>query len=356
METESMHRIYKRKLRDFKGSRALITGGLGFIGSNLAVRLNNLGVEVRIVDNLDPNAGGHILNDLDPIAHTIFGDICDSNLAADVVADVDYVFHCAASTSHPLSMRFPSLDADTNIRGTLTLLEAIRRFSPNATFFHFGTTTQMGAAKVNLIIKDDEITPVENWGTMDELSLEKPADFYSAHKVLSEKYVDIYGRFHGLNIIMLRIANTYGPRAAIHTSELGFMNYFIGLGLQSKQITVYGNGDQYRNTLYVDDVIEAIVRLAVLSENCLGELYILCHTKHYRVIEIAQAVSRHIGGEVRCVPWPDDREKTEVGHVILDGSKLHKAIEWSPQNLLDGGLQRTREWYRRNNRISEYLR
>ncbi len=322
-------------------AKVLITGGLGFIGSNLVHACVEAGAEVTVFDCLDPRSGGNMAN-LDGVREKVrlaFHDIQDFDRVSRHVVGKDAVFNCAASTSHPFSMREPWLDQDINCTGTINLLEAIRRFNPAARLVHVGTTTQLGPL---------HYTPA------DEHHPEFPTDIYSANKSVSEKYVLIYARSHGLNATVARISNTYGPRAAIHSTEFTFNNYFVGLALQNKAITVYGDGAQQRNVIFVGDAVEGLLALG-RHPAARGETFFVVGDEHFNVAEIARLTVEAMGaGEVRHVDWPVDRKKTDVGDAIISNAKIKKTIGWSPRVDLRAGLAETKRFYAAH--LNDYLR
>ena len=317
---------------DLKGKKILVTGGLGFIGSNLARRCLELGAEVTIYDNLDSHAGGNLYNihDIRAALTVCYHDILDYDRLVENVVGQDVIFNCAASTSHPFSMREPWLDMDANSRGVINLLEALRRFNINARFIHLGTSTQLGRL---LHQPADETHP------------EFPMDIYSANKCVSEKYVLIYAHAYGMRTTVIRLSNIYGPRASIHSPEFTFNNYFIGLALHDKDITVFGEGNQLRNALYVDDAIEALI-MAAQSEKVIGETFFAAHDVHWSVAQIAEATVEHIGtGRVKYVPWPQDRKSVEIGNAVINNTKIKQTLGWLPTCDLKTGLIKTREYY-----------
>jgi len=293
----------KQELPSLKGQRVLITGGLGFIGSNIAHQCIKLGAKVSIYDCLEPHSGGNIFNIKNIIDFIEFysNDILNFDRLSDVIQKQDIIINCAASTSHQTSMKEPWLDQNINSKGMLNILESIRRFNPNCKFIHLGTSTQLGKLQ---------------YQPADENHPEFPTDIYSANKTVAEKYALIYANAHDLNITVLRVSNVFGPRASIHSSEFTFNNFFIGLALQNKNITVFGDGKQKRNIIYVDDVVNGIILISQTSKTKSG-VYFLVGDKHYSVSEIAQATVDHIeSGQFILTPWPKGREKIDVGDAI----------------------------------------
>jgi len=317
---------------ELAGTRVLITGGLGFIGSNLASRCHAEGAAVTVYDCLDPHSGGNIYNvhaienDIDIIVSDVrhLDDLCQA------VRQKDIVFNCAAHTSHSQSMTDPLIDIDVNCRGTINLLEAARRFNPDVKIVHVGTSTQMGR-----MIHSEA----------DETHPEFPIDIYSANKSVSEKYVLIYGNAYGMRTTVVRLANNFGPRSNIRSPQFGFINYFIGLAMAGRDLTVFGDGHQLRNASYVGDTVDALL-LAALNDSANGEVLFAVADTQCNVAEIARSICDCIGGEVRFVEWPKEREAIEVGDAIISNEKIKRVLGWSPRVSMRDGLERTREFFR----------
>ena len=310
----------------------MITGGLGFIGSNLAHRCLELGAHVAVTDNLDPHSGGSRYNvaDVASSLELVLADMLDFDALVEHVARRDVVFNCAASTSHAFSMREPWSDLDVNGRGVVNLLEALRRFNPSARLVHVGTSTQLGPLV---------------YEPADENHPEFPTDIYSANKSASEKYVLVYTRAYGLPATVLRLSNVYGPRACIRSPEFTFNNYFVGLALQDRDVTVYGDGAQLRNVLYVDDAVEALVVAAQSDRGC-GQTFFAVGDRHYSVAEIAAATVEAMGrGRVAHVPWPPERESVEIGNAVISNAKMRAVFAWEPKIEFAEGLRRTRAYF-----------
>ena len=325
---------------EFKGKKILITGGLGFIGSNLAKRCLEIGIDVTIYDNLDPNSGGNLFN-IEPFrkdVKLIMGDIINYEHLVQVVMDKDIIINCAASTSHSYSMREPWLNLDVNSRGVINLLESIRRINRHAAFVHVGTTTQLGPL---------------HYQPADEYHPEFPSDMYSANKSVGEKYVLLYAQSYSLNASVIRLPNVFGPRAAIHSPEFTFNNFLIGLALQNKAITVFKPGRQLRNVLYVDDAVEALLAVAQ-SEKSARETFFAVGDDHYSVKEIAEKTCEVMGGSVQMIDWPKDRVAIEIGDAVISNKKIKKALRWSPKIGFEEGLKMTFDYYK--DRLDKYLR
>ncbi|HRU06315.1 MAG TPA: GDP-mannose 4,6-dehydratase [Candidatus Brocadiia bacterium] len=331
----------EKEAMNLAGKRVLVTGGMGFIGSNLAHACLGLGAQVTVYDCLDPRSGGNLRNieDIRSRIRVVYHDILSFDEVSQEVVDQDIVFNCAASTSHPFSMKEPWIDMDVNSRGAINLLEALRRFNVKARLIHLGTSTQLGPLK---------------YRPADEEHPEFPPDIYSANKTVSEKYVLIYARAYGLRATVIRLSNVFGPRASIHSPEFTFNNYFIGLALQDKDITVYGDGKQLRNVLYVDDAVEALI-LAAKDDGIVGETLFAVGDEHYSVAHIAETTARVIGrGRARFVPWPAERKAIDTGDAVLSNKKIKARLGWAPRTGLEEGLRRAKAYFEPC--LADYLR
>lgn len=310
--------------------KILIIGGAGFLGSNLVRRcLREPAAELTVMDSLDPHLHSSTRNLTDVWDNIKFirGDLRDETLLANIVQGQDVIFNCAAQTSHPLSIQFPLLDAETNCLGNLKLLEAVRHLNKQAVVVYTSSSTVIGKAL-------HEVVDEDHW--------ERPLEIYSANKGVAEKYYRIYHTIHDLNTVVLRFANLYGPYGKGYP-EFGFINYFIHLAWHNQEIKIFGSGDQTRNIMYVDDATDILWRVAGKKELA-GETYFATGTEHLCVAEIADKIVSVLGrGKVIHIEWPEDRRRIEIEDVKFSSARLQSALNWKPDCNFESGLKKTKE-------------
>ena len=320
---------------EYKGRSALITGGLGFIGSNLARRLVEIGVEVSVLDALMPEQGGnpHNLRDLLGRVEIHTADMRDQRVVNHLVGGVDYIFNLAGSVSHLESMQQPLRDLELNCAAHVTLLEACRNFNPHVKVV-FTSTRQVYGKPVYL--------------PLDEQHRVAPLDVNGINKLAAEHYHLLYQRVYGTRTVCLRLTNTYGPRQLIHHNRQGFIAWFIRQAIEGGVIELYGEGRQRRDMNYVDDVVEALL-LAGASEAAEGEVYNLGGDEPVSLAELADELISITGrGSVRAVPFPPERQLIDVGNTHSSYAKIEAALGWRPRTPLREGLRRTVEFYERH--------
>ena len=318
----------------YRGKRVLITGGAGFIGSNLAIRLVERGARVQVVDSMLP-AYGADLRHLEPVRERIrinFSDVRDQHALAYVVRGEDLIFSLAGQVSHLDSMQDPMTDLEINCKSQLSLLECCRRGNPSATIV-FASTRQLYGRPEYLPV--DERHPLQ------------PVDVNGVNKLAAEMYYTLYHRVYDMRTVSLRLTNTYGPRMDLLTGRKGFVGVFLARALAGQPIRVYGSGEQRRDFNYVDDVLEALLLAGERSE-LHGGAYNLGHPSTYSLLEFLEALRRHCPLEYETVPFPDDAARIDIGDYCADFTRFARATGWSPAVDLDEGLGRTIDYFRRN--------
>ncbi|MBL8206743.1 MAG: NAD-dependent epimerase/dehydratase family protein [Blastocatellia bacterium] len=325
-----------QRFNQYRGRSVLITGGLGFIGSNLARRLMALGdVEVAVVDAMLPDQGGNSFN-LDGLADRVKVHVSSIGNEATIyhlVSGVDYIFNLAGSTSHVDSMQHPRHDLELNCAAQLTLLEACRHFNPRVKIV-FTSTRQVYGKPLYL--------PV------DEQHRVAPPDINGIHELAAENYHLLYHRIYGLRSVVLRLTNVYGPRQLLAHNRQSFIAWFIRRALDGDVIELFGEGRQRRDLNYVEDVIDALL-FAGASEEAEGEIYNLGGDEPISLADLAEALIAQTGcGSVRPVPFPPERQIIDIGNVYSSYRKIETALGWCPRTRLDAGLARTIEFYRQH--------
>ena len=319
---------------EYAGRSVLITGGLGFIGSNLARRLAEMGgVEVIVLDAMIPGQGANPFN-LEGVrdkvtVHT--ASMCDEWAINHLVGGVDYIFNLAGSTSHLDSMGEPLHDLELNCRAQLALLEGCRSFNPHVKIV-FTSTRQVYGRAVYL--------------PLDEQHRVAPTDVNGIHKYAAENYHLLYHRVYGTRSVCLRLTNTYGPRQLLSHDRQGFIGWFIRQAIDGEAIDLFGEGRQKRDMNYVEDVVEALL-LAGASEAGEGEVFNLGGDAPVTLNELAEELIALTGrGHIRHLPFPPERQMIDIGNTYSSYRKIESVLGWRPRTPLSEGLARTVEFYR----------
>lgn len=317
----------------FTGANVLITGGLGFIGSNLAQRLVALGARVTLVDSLIPEYGGNLRNIYD-IAEQVrvnIADVRDEYSMNYLVQDQQYLFNLAGQTSHLDSMRDPYTDLEINCRSQLSILEACRK-NNNQIKIVYASTRQ--------IYGKPDYLPV------DERHLLHPTDVNGINKMAGEWYHIVYNNVYGIRACALRLTNTYGPRMRVKDARQTFLGIWIKKLLDGEPIQIFGDGLQIRDFTYIDDCVEALL-LAAVTEGAAGQIFNLGGKETINLRNLAELLIEVYGnGTYEIVPFPPDRKAIDIGDYYGDYRLAQGRLGWRPQVGLRTGLKRTLDFYR----------
>lgn len=322
-------------LKFYRGRKVLVTGGLGFLGSNLSRRLAELGAQVTALDCRLPAHGANLFNlkGVEDRVKWADGDIRDAALVERLVGENEVLFNFAAQTSHTDSMQNPHLDADINTKGQLNLLQAARLRNPSIRLVYCSTRAVYGASSDKVVSEDSALNPL---------------DVYAAHKLAGEHYHRIYGAVFGLNAVILRVANGYGPRAQMKAPSFGILNWFVRLAVDGQEIKIFGDGRQVRDYVFVDDICEAFAEAGARSD-LRGETFNIGSGEGVPLIDIVHKILKIAGkGKTVHVPWPETNKKIDVGDFVADVRRIRGKTGWKPTVSLDDGLRRTVEFYEKN--------
>jgi UDP-glucose 4-epimerase len=320
--------------RDFyRGRRVMVTGGLGFIGSNLARVLVDLGAQVLLVDSLIEDYGGNLFNirGVEDRLRVNIADVRQQSTMNYLVRDHDVIFNLAGQVSHIDSMQDPYTDLEINCRSQLSILEACRRYNPGVKVV-FAGTRQVYGRPAHL--------PVS------EAHLVRPTDVNGINKAAGEYYHLVYNNVFGVRACSLRLTNVYGPRQLLKHNRQGFIAWFIRLALENREIQIYGDGSQLRDFVYVDDCADAFLR-AGASDSSNGQVFNvggLEPISHRDLVELLTSLAR--SGRYRLVDWPEEKKAIDIGDFYADSTLIADTLGWRPVTTLRDGLTNTLAFYR----------
>ncbi|MGO8917444.1 MAG: NAD-dependent epimerase/dehydratase family protein [Stellaceae bacterium] len=322
----------------FAGARVVITGGLGFIGSTLALRLVELGADLLLIDNLFSEYGGNLFN-VAPIREQVaveIADIRDVRQMRTLLGGCRYLFNLAAQTSHLDSMADPETDLAINCRAQLTLLEACREVCPDAHVVYASTRQIYGRP---LYLPVDEKHPL------------RPVDVNGVNKMAGEAYHILFHDVYGIHAVALRLTNTYGPRMRIKDARQTFIGVWLRAVLEGRPFEVW-DGAQFRDVTYVDDAVEAFL-LAALSPAAKGAVFNIGGDR-LRLGALADAlVAANGGGSFELRDFPAERKRIDIGDYYADDARFRDATGWRPTVSTAEGLRRSLDYFHAH--LAEYL-
>ena len=322
---------------DFSSQKVLITGGLGFIGSNLARRLVELGANLTLVDSLIPEYGGNLWN-VESIKDQVrinISDVRDEHSMKYLIKGHDFLFNLAGQTSHTDSMLDPKTDLEINARAQLFILEACRKYNRDIKIV-FASTRQMYGVPQYLPV--DERHPIT------------PVDINGIHKITGEWYHMVYNNVYGIRATALRLTNTYGPCMRVKDDRQTFLGVWIRRIIEGLPLLVFGDGTQVRDFNYVDDVVNAFL-LAAASEDANGEIFNLGGDDPINLKDTVELLIQiNDSGSYKMVPFPEDRKMIDIGDYYGNYGKIRSRLGWKPSISLQEGLKKTLEYYRGNHK------
>jgi UDP-glucose 4-epimerase len=329
-----MKRVYEDQ---YAGKSVLVTGGLGFIGSNLAIRLVELGAYVTVVDSLIPETGGNPFN-IEPVrdnpnlsVRTV--DVRDVLAMERLVRKQTVIFNLAGQVSHIDSMQDPFTDLEINCRSQLALLDTCRRVAPGTKVVFASTRQIYGRVP-------EEQLPV------DERQPPSPVDVNGINKLAGERYHVLYNNVYGIRTSVLRLTNTYGPRLLVKNNRQTAIGWLIRQVMDGEMITVFGDGLQLRDFTYVDDVVDAFL-LAGASDSANGQVFNVGAIEPISLRELSELLIEVAGtGSYTLVPFPPERKAIDIGSIYVDDRKIRRVLKWKPRVDMREGLTRTIEFYR----------
>lgn len=317
----------------YRNKKVIITGGLGFIGSNLAHRLVAYGAKVLLVDSLIPEYGGNLFNikDIEDKVDVNIADVRDIHSMRYLIQGKDFLFNIAGQVSHTDSMRDPFTDLEINCRAQLSILESSRKYNPDIKIVFAGTR---------------QIYGVPDYLPVDEGHLVHPTDVNGINKMAGEWYHILYNKIYGINTCSLRLTNTYGPRLRAKDARQTFLGIWIKQVITGEEIKIFGDGKQIRDLNYVDDVVDAFL-VAAVSEEAYGQVFNLGSNEFINLLDLAKLLIRiNKAGSFSVVPFPPELKQIDIGDYYGDFRKIHSVLGWEPKTSLEKGITLTLEYYR----------
>lgn len=324
--------VGSQQVSSYHNIPVLVTGGMGFIGSNLVLALVRQGAQVTVLDALIPGCGGDPANlaEVASAVRIVNDDMQNAECVKDLIPGQQVIFNMAGEISHIRSMTEPLRDLAINSTAQLQFLNLCRLLNPDAAIVYASSRQVYGSPKY---VPVDEEHPIN------------PVDFNGVHKHAAEGYHFLLRQQFGMRTVCLRLGNVYGPRQAMHQDCRGFIDAFIRKSLQGEAIEVFGDGQQMRGLLYIDDAVDAFLK-AGLAGSSAAAVYNVSAGTPVPLIEIARALARVAGSPPpRIVPFPPDRLSIDIGSFHSSSEKFHREFSWSPRVGLEEGLRNTLEFF-----------
>jgi UDP-glucose 4-epimerase len=332
---ERFPKMINNLVHSFQGKRVLITGGLGFIGSNLARRLAGMGAEVCLIDFLDSRYGGNMFNiaEFRDQVRVVVADIRDQILMTDLVRGQDFLFNLAGQISHLGSMQDPRTDLEINCSSVLSILELCRLHNPTLKIVYSSTRQIYGRPRY---LPVDEKHPME------------PIDFNGISKMAGGWYHILYNQVYGMRTTSLRLTNVYGPRMWAKDGRLSFIGLWFRQMVEGQELLIFGDGKQIRDFNHVEDVVDALL-LSAANPCSDGQIYNLGGEQPITLLELADLMVEINGsGSYRLVEFPPERKIIDIGDYYGDYTKISNQLGWQPRIKLREGIAETLAYYRQH--------
>lgn len=320
--------------------KVIVTGGAGFIGSNLAIELLHRGYKVKVIDNLSTG----LKKNLDSITNDIEfieGDIRSLNLLEKHFAGQDFVLHQAALGSVPRSINDPQSTHETNVTGTLNVLIASRNQNIKKVVYASSSSiygNRKYSGKKRVVMKKEMMKPM-------------PLSPYSVTKLSAEYYIKVFSHIYELPTIILRYFNVFGPQQNPNTRYAAVIPLFIKAMLRGQSPTVYGDGLQGRDFTYVSNNVEANI-LAMNSQSSKGESINIACSKTITLLQLIESINSILRTSIK--PKFSDPRIGDVRNSLADITKAKNIINYSPTVFFEEGLKKTVEWYKQNINDKDY--
>ena len=318
----------------YRDRKVMVTGGLGFIGSNIARRLLDLGADVLVVDAMVPNFGGNRVNlaDCDGRLEICIANLNESDTINRLVRDREVIFNLAGQVSHLDSMTDPLTDLQANVSGQIILLEACRHHAPQARIA-FASTRQIYGRPT--------------YWPVDERHPLQPVDVNGINKMAAEAYHTLYHQVYGLWTVSLRLTNTYGPRLRVKDARQTFLGLWLRRVVENEAFEVWG-GDQKRDLTYVDDVVDAFLGV-IAADAAAGKVFNIGGCPPVSLSELAESLVSVAGsGRFERREFPPERKRIDIGDYFADDRCFRALTGWSPRIPLMEGLTQSIDYYRRH--------
>lgn len=323
----------KKPFSAYHNKPVLVTGGLGFIGSNLVLHLVALGAKVTVLDSMIEDYGGNFFN-IKPVKGKIkvnISDMRDKYGINYLVRDQAIIFNLAGQLSHIDSMTDPYADLEINCTAQLSLLEAVRHHNPKAVVVLSSTRQIYGKPQYLPVDENHPISPV---------------DVNGINTAAGEWYHTLYHNVYGLKTVALRLTNTFGPRQLMKHNRQGFIPFFIRQLIEGKTINIFGDGLQVRDINYVDDVVEALL-LSGIKKNAVGQVYNL-GGEPISLLDLTKLMIQvNKKGKYTLTPFPPEKKRIDIGDYYGNYTKIKDELGWEPKVTLADAVRRTFAFYRK---------